>query len=165
MNKQAENDKEVITKAYVDQFYNDNERYRRDIGLSFYNEEVDLVKKNQDNDLNDDKLVNLVSTTVNRNPSSDNEVSNKNYVDDELDKHTILRFNQTLQNYLKVSVGNDTYSLTKYDKMHLLDVTEIRSPNIGSDLLPKWRIKNLSEINNTKIGNFIKSTETNSPTG
>ena len=45
MNKQAENDKEVITKAYVDQFYNDNERNRRDIGLSFYNEEVDLVKK------------------------------------------------------------------------------------------------------------------------
>ena len=32
--------------------------------------------------------------------------SQKKYVDDELDKNTIVRFNQTLQNYLKVSVGN-----------------------------------------------------------
>ena len=47
----------------------------------------------------------------------------------------------------------------------MIDVTEIRSPNIGRDLLPRWRIKNLNKINNTKIGDFIKSTETNSPTG
>ena len=45
LNKQAEDDNEVITKAYVDQFRIDNERTRRDLGLSFYNEEVDLVKK------------------------------------------------------------------------------------------------------------------------
>ena len=55
--------------------------------------------------------------------------------------------------------------MTKYDKIHLIDVTEIKSPNIGRDLLPRWRIKNLNKINNTKIGDFIKSTETNSPTG
>ena len=30
---------------------------------------------------------------------------------------TLVRFNQTLQNYLKVSVGNDTYNLTKYNKI------------------------------------------------
>ena len=30
------NDIEVITKAYVDQFHNDNERNRRDLGLGFY---------------------------------------------------------------------------------------------------------------------------------
>ena len=35
LNTQAENDNEVITKAYVDQFHNDNERNRRDVGLSF----------------------------------------------------------------------------------------------------------------------------------
>ena len=45
LNKQAENDKEVITKSYVDQFHSNNERNKRDVGLSFYNEEVDLVKK------------------------------------------------------------------------------------------------------------------------
>ena len=45
LNIQAVNDNQVITKAYVDQFHNDNERNRRDLGISFYNEEVDLVKK------------------------------------------------------------------------------------------------------------------------
>ena len=78
MNKQTENDNEVITKAFVDQFHQENERSRRDVGLDFYNESSDLVKYNQDNDLNDNKLTNLDSIKVNRNPSSDNELFNKN---------------------------------------------------------------------------------------
>ena len=102
MNKQAENDNEVITKAHVDQFHQENERSRRDVGLDFYNESSDLVKNNQDNDLNDNKLTNIDSITVNQNPTSDNELSNKKYIDDELDKNTIIRFNQTLENYMKV---------------------------------------------------------------
>ena len=53
LNKQAENDNEVITKAYVDQFHQEKERSRRDSGIDFNNESNDLVKKNQDNDLND----------------------------------------------------------------------------------------------------------------
>ena len=108
LNKQAENDNQVITKAYVAQFHSDNERNRKDVGLSFYNEEVDLVKNNQDIDFNDNKLTNIDSITVNRNPSSDNELTNKKYIVNELDKNTIIRFNQTLTIYLKVSVGNDT---------------------------------------------------------
>ena len=32
LNKQAENDNESITKAYVDQFHQENERSRRDVG-------------------------------------------------------------------------------------------------------------------------------------
>ena len=78
MNTQAVNDNQVITKAYVDQFYDDNERNRRDVGLSFYNEEVDLVKNNQDNHLNDNKLTNIDSITVSRNLTSENELANKN---------------------------------------------------------------------------------------
>ena len=109
LNKQAENDNEVITKAYVDQFHQENERSRRYVGLDFYNESNNLVKNNQDNDLKDNKLINLDSISVNRKPSSDNELASKKYIDDELDKNTVLRFNQTLQNYLKVSVGNDIY--------------------------------------------------------
>ena len=35
LNKQAENDNEVITKAYVDQFHQGNERSRQDVGLDF----------------------------------------------------------------------------------------------------------------------------------
>ena len=76
MNTQAVNDNHVITKAYVDQFHQENERSRRDVGLDFYDE-----------------------------------------------SNTLLKFNQTLQNYLKVSVGNDTYNLTKYDKIQIKDIT------------------------------------------
>ena len=77
LNKQAENDNEVIPKAYVDQFHQENERTRRDVGLDFYYESSDLVKNNQDNDLNDNKLKNIDSITVNRNPTSDDELSKK----------------------------------------------------------------------------------------
>ena len=131
LNTQAENDNEVITKAYVDQFHNDNERNRRDVGLSFYNEEPNLVKNNQDNDFNDNKLINIDSITVNRTPTSDNELSTKKYIDDELDKNTFVRFSQTLSNYLKVSVGNDIYHLTKYEKNYITDLTEMKAPISG----------------------------------
>ena len=164
MNKQAENDNEVITKAYVDQFHHENERSRRDVGLDFYDESSDLVKNNQDNDFNDNKLTDLDSITFDRNPSSDNELANKKYIDDLIGECTLLRFNQTLENYLKVSVGNDTYNLTKYDKIQLTDVTELRYPNIGSGLLQKWNIKCNNKNNQSGITDFFKSTKTNSPT-
>ena len=44
LNTQAVNDNEVITKAYVDQFHQENERSRRDLGIDFYNESSHLVK-------------------------------------------------------------------------------------------------------------------------
>ena len=55
MNTQAVKDNQVITKAYVDQFLSHIERNGKDVGLSFYNEEVDLVKNNQENNFNDNK--------------------------------------------------------------------------------------------------------------
>ena len=164
LNKPAENDSQVITNAYVDQFHSDNERNRRDVGFSFYNEEVDSVKINQDKEFNDNKLTNTDSITVNGILSSDNELTNKKYIDNELDKNTILRFNQTLQNYLKVSVGNDIYNLTKYDKTQITDITNIISPNTGGYLLQKWDIKCNDKNNTGKIQNFVRSTNTNSPT-
>ena len=135
------------------------------MGLSFYNEEVDLVKNNQDNDFNDNKLKNIDSITVNRNPSLDSEVTNKNYVNDELDKNTIVRFNQTLENYLKVTVGDTVYNLTNYIKIQLTDITTIKYPNSGGYLLPYWRIFCNDKNNNGKIQNFLRSTKSNSPTG
>ena len=122
------------------------------------------MKNNQDNDFNNNKLTNIKSIVINNNPTDDNHVSNKKYIDDELNKNTILRFNQTLSNYLKVSVGNDFYNLTKYNKTQLIDVTEIIYPNTGSDLLQKWIIKCNDKNIAGKIQNFIKSTITNSPT-
>ena len=106
---------EIPTKAYIDSLHEENERSRRDLGIDFYDESSDLVKDNQDNNFIDNKLTNINSITINNNPTDNNHVSNKKYIDDELDKNTIVRFNQTLQNYLKISVGNDTYNLTKYD--------------------------------------------------
>ena len=138
LNKQAENDNEVVTKAYVDQFHQEKEISRRDLGIDFYDESSDLFKNNQHNDLNDNKLTNINSITINKKPSDYNQVSNKKYIDNELDKNTILRLNQTLQNYLKAPIGNDIYNLTKYDKTQIIDTTEIKYPNIGSDLLQKW---------------------------
>ena len=81
-----------------------------------------------------------------------------------MDKNTIVRFNQTLTNYLKVSVGNNIYNLTKYDKIQLTDTTIIKYPNTGSELLPGWKIICNDKNNNGKITNFIKSTISNSPT-
>ena len=165
LNKQAENDNEVITKAYVDQFHQENERSRRDLGIDFYDESSDLVKNNQDNDLKDNKLTNINSIIINRNPTSDDEVSNKKHIDNELNKNTIARFNQTLQNYLKVSVGNDVYNLTKYDKIQITDTTITKYPNSGGYLFQNWVVKCNDKNNAGKIQNFIRSTKTNSPTG
>ena len=164
LNEPAENDTKVITKACVDQFHQENERSRRDVGLDFYDESNDLVKNNQDNNLNDNKVTNLDSVQVNRSPTLVNELTNKKYVHDELNKNTILRFNQTLQNYHRVSVGNDTYNLTKYNKIQITDTTIIKSPNFGGYLLQNWNIKCNDKNNNGKIQNFIRSTKTDSPT-
>ena len=97
-------------------------------------------------------MKNTDSITVNRESTLDSELTNKKSVDDELNKNTILRFNQTLQNYLKVSVGNDTYNLTKYDRIQVIDITEIKSPNIGSVLLQRWNNKRNNKNNNSKVG-------------
>ena len=163
LDKQAEIDNEVITKAYVDQFHQEKERSRRAVGLDFYDESSDLVNNNQDNDFSDNKLTNIDSIEINRNPTSDNEVTNKRYIDDELDKNTILRFNQTLQNYLKVSVGNNIYNLTKYDRIQITDTTITKYPNTGDYLLQNWIIKCNDKNNNGKIQKFIRSRKTNSP--
>ena len=105
------------------------------------------------------------SITVNINLSLDNGLDNKNKIDDELDKNTIVRFNQTLENYLKLSNGNDAYNITKYDKLQLTDATIIKAPNNGRYLLQQWNIKCNVKNNIGEIQNFIKSTKTNTPTG
>ena len=137
---QAVDDNQVITKVYVDYLHIDNESNRRDLGLSFYNEEVDLVKNIQDNNLNDNKLINLEYIKVYRDPTSDNELANKKHIDDELDKNTILRLNPTLENCLKITVGNNTYNLTKFDETPITEITFIRNSNTGGYVLPLWKI-------------------------
>ena len=124
-----------------------------------------MVKNNQDSDLNDNKLTKLDSIKVSRDPASDDELANKKYVDDLIADGTILSFNQTLEIYLKVSVGTDKYNPCKYDKIQITDLTENKRPNSGSDVLQKWKIINNKKDREGKIGKFLKTTETISPNG
>ena len=54
-----------------------------------------MIKKNQDDNFIDNKLTNLDSIMVKKDPNTDNELWFKKYIDDELTRNTILRFNQT----------------------------------------------------------------------
>ena len=157
---------ELTSKFYVDRALSELLSYVNELHeINRNKRDLSSVFNDQDTEFDNNKLSNLDSITVNRNPNLDNELSNKKYVDDSIGEGTLLRFNQTLQNYLKVSVGNDTYNLTKYGKIQILDTKEIKNPNIGSDLLQKWNIKCNNKNNVSKVGDFIKSTKTNSPTG
>ena len=102
------------------------------------------------------KLTNLDSILVKRDPSSDNKQANKKYVDDSIGKRDVLKVFQTLDNYLRVSVGNDTYNLTKNDKIRTTDITIIKNPNKGRYLLQNWVIKCNDKNINGKIQHFIK---------
>ena len=97
-----------------------------------------MVKNIRENKFNDNKLTNVDSISVKRNTMLNEEISNKKNVDHELDKNKKLRFNQTLEKNLKVSVGNDTYNLNKYDKLQITDTTIIKTPNFGGNLLQNW---------------------------
>ena len=145
---------ELPTKSYVDSLHGIN-RNRRDSSSVF---------NDQDNEF-DKILINLDSITVIRDPSSDNELANKRYIDDSIGEATIVRLNQTLANYLKVSVGNDTYNLTKYDKIQITDTTIIIYPNTGEYLLQNRVLEGNDKNNNGKIQNLIKSSKRNGPTG
>ena len=142
------------TKSYAVSLH-ENRRNRRDL-YTVFNDQVNEIDKN--------RLTNLDSIRVNRDPISDNKVSNKKYVGNSIGESTLLRLNQTLQNYLKVSVGKDTNNLTENDKKQFTDTTIINYPNTGGYLLQQRNTKCNVENSNGKIQNFIKSTITNSPT-
>ena len=80
---------------------------------------MSTVFNDQDNEFDIDKLANLDSIKVFGTPNSVHEFSNKIYVDDSIGECTIVRFKQTLQKYLEVSVRNDVYNLSKYDKIQI----------------------------------------------
>ena len=112
-------------------------------------------------------MFNVDSVTVNRDPSSHYELPNKKEDDESKREGILVRFNQTLENYLKVSVGNDTFKPTKFDKIQFIDTTKVKFSNSGANLLQKWNIKYNDK--NRFIGLviyiiFIKSTKTISST-
>ena len=105
LNSEPAEDNRAVTKNYYDSL-TEKQTKRRDLSTVFNYQDKESDKSN---------LTNLDSITVNRNPTSVTEFSIKKYVEDEIIKNTILRFNQSQQNYLKVTVGNTGYNLTNYD--------------------------------------------------
>ena len=58
-------------------------------------------------------------------------MNSHSYVGDSIGGGSILRFNQTSRNYLKVSVVNTVYNLTKYNKQQINDTTITKYPKSG----------------------------------
>ena len=106
--------------------YPKNDRSRRDLSTVF---------NDQDNEFINEKLEVLNIVTFNRNQTSDDEPSDIKHVDDSIGERSILKFNQTLQKYLKVSVGNTFYSITKYIEQNFTGTTIKKYPNQKKFLL------------------------------
>ena len=75
-----------------------------------------------------------------------------------------MRFNQTVENYLKVSVGSDTYNLTKHNKIQLTDTTVIKIGKSGGYLLPKQAVKCNDQNGAGKITKFVRAKKVSSLT-
>ena len=73
--------------------------------------------------------------TVKKGPSSDIERVNKKNVDVSLRVDTIPKFIQTVENYLKVSVGDVVYIPARIKKIQISDTTEFKFPNKRSEFL------------------------------
>ena len=144
----------AVTKRYVDPS-SENDRNRRDMCAVF---------NGQDNEFDNFRLTILDSFTFERNSNTDNEVSNKKYVADELNKTTFLRFNQSLQIYSKVIVGNIVLGAIIYNVLRTKDATIIKTGNAGSFLLPFWRKECNDRIDSGNSSDLFEASKPNSPT-
>ena len=79
-----------------------------------------------------------------------------------MNKSTILRFNQSQQSYLKVTVGNTDSNLTKNDEIQTTDTTILKYSNQGF-LLQHWIIKSDDRNDNAKIQKMTNSSKRNTP--
>ena len=141
---------------------------------------LSLLRLDPDEKSKLDEQDSIILNSTLTSPITKIELPTKSYIDSLHDKNErsrrdlsldfydessmLLKFNQTLQNYWKVSVGDDTYNLTKYDKIQITDTTVIKKGN-GQYLLPRWKVICNDKNNNGVTTNFIRATKTNSPTG
>ena len=105
VNNEPIEDNDLVTKFYVDSLHNDNERNRRDVGLSFYDENSELVKNNITNDFNDNKILNVKSIELNDEPINDTDAVNKLYVDNKTDNFT-QTFDNSRNEHVLTSKGH-----------------------------------------------------------
>ena len=92
-----------------------------------------------------------------------NELASKEYVDDIVGEDTVPGFNRTLENYLKVSVGNAISSLTKISEIQITEPTIIKTGNTALSVLPCWRSVCYDKKNNGKVSNFIETKKNKQP--
>ena len=112
------------------------------------------------NDINNNgKIQNFIRSTKTNSPTSESGATSLPPIG-----FSFMHIETSFSQHLKVSVGNDTYNLTKYNKIQITDTTIIQFPNVGGYLLHNWFMKYNDINNNGKIQNFIRSTKTNSPT-
>ena len=177
------NDKDIDNVGWVkvNKWPRDAEHLTPKIYVDNAISESSLLRLHRDEKLNLDEQDSILLDSILIPPNTIIEIPTKSYVDslhgenersrrdlglDFYDESsTLVRFNRTLQNYLKVSVGNDTYNLTKYNKISITDITEIKFPNSGTALLQKWKIYCNNKNNQSRTTHFIKSTKTNNSTG
>ena len=102
---------EIPTDVSFDSL-SDNDRIRRALTTVF---------NDQNKELDNIRLTDLDSITGKKNPTRNNELSSEKNIDDEVNKNTILRFVQSLENKLKGTVGNADYKIKKYDRLQETD--------------------------------------------
>ena len=169
VNQLPQTDSHLCAKLYVDNVISDSV------------DESSLLRLDPDEKLDLDNQDSIILNSALTSPKKIIEIPTKAYIDSLHEENersrrdlgldfydessTLVRFIQTLQNYLKVSVGNDINNLTKYNKIQLTDTTVMKAGNTGGYLLPNWKFSCNDKNSSGKITNFIKSTKTNSPTG
>ena len=85
-NTQLVHKNQVVAKSDVNQFHQGNDWSRTDLGIHFSIESNDLFENDHDKNFNDYRLTSLGSITVWRDPSSDNELPNRKFFENTLEK-------------------------------------------------------------------------------
>ena len=116
--------------------------------------------------MNNYTITNVNNIQINNTPTQDDQVTDKKYVDDNIDESSIIRLNDNSNDrYLQARVGNTAYNLQIYNKAQMIHTTELLSPNKAGYLLQGWTIL-CNNVNGTgKLGDFVKSTQSSSSTG
>ena len=159
---QAVNDKELVSKAYVDSFHQENEGTRRDVGLDFYDEANDLVKNNQNNDFNNNEITNVKSIQTNKDPINPLEVATKQYVDSKSEglkqdpNITLLSSSDLIPILVNTLIGEVSFPIaTKEDVdkrvFNELQTTTIFTNNSGIDLWTDWDLEISTGMNSLTV--------------
>ena len=119
---------ELPTIKYNDCLH-ESSRNKRDLSSVF---------NDQDNEFDNNNITDLDSVSVKRNPTSDNELSNKKYIEDELDRNLILLLNLVEPDILKrTKFTGHEIDIIKNIALEKLHRQRLLKETIAMDLLEK----------------------------